>query len=79
VTLSLDQLLTVPEDAADFSRITNVYALAIAIGTSHGDYKFTKPPTGDVLSIKRLKEINARIPDTHLLMHGSSSVTQYWL
>lgn len=78
-TLSMDQLLTDPEEAADFVRKTKVDALAIAIGTSHGAYKFTKPPTGDVLSIKRVKEIHARIPNTHLVMHGSSSVPQDWL
>lgn len=78
-TLSMDQLLTDPEEAADFVRKTKVDALAIAIGTSHGAYKFTKPPTGDVLSIKRVKEIHARIPGTHLVMHGSSSVPQDWL
>ncbi|MDE4970072.1 class II fructose-bisphosphate aldolase, partial [Francisella tularensis] len=67
------------DEAADFVRITIFDALAIAIGTSHGAYKFTKPPTGDVLSIKRVKEIHERIPDTHLEMHGSSSVPQDWL
>jgi fructose-bisphosphate aldolase class II len=56
-----------------------VDALAIAIGTSHGAYKFTRPPTGDILAIERIKEINARIPNTHLVMHGSSSVPQDWL
>ena len=54
-------------------------ALAIAIGTSHGAYKFTRPPTGDILAIERIKEIHARIPNTHLVMHGSSSVPQDWL
>ena len=54
-------------------------ALAIAIGTSHGAYKFTRPPTGDILAIDRIKEIHRRIPDTHLVMHGSSSVPQDWL
>jgi len=58
---------------------TGVDALAIAIGTSHGAYKFTRPPTGDILSIDRIKEIHARIPNTHLVMHGSSSVPQDWL
>jgi fructose-bisphosphate aldolase, class II len=77
--LSEDQLLTDPEEAARFVKETKVDALAIAIGTSHGAYKFTKPPTGDVLAISRIKEINARIPDTHLVMHGSSSVPQDWL
>lgn len=77
--LTEDQLLTDPEEAAQFVKDTGVDALAIAIGTSHGAYKFTRPPTGDVLSIQRIKEINARIPDTHLVMHGSSSVPQDWL
>ncbi len=78
-TLSHDQLLTDPEEAAKFVKDTHVDALAIAIGTSHGAYKFTRPPTGDVLAISRIKEIHARIPDTHLVMHGSSSVPQDWL
>ncbi|KRH78408.1 fructose-bisphosphate aldolase [Ferrovum sp. JA12] len=77
--LSHDQLLTDPEQAADFVRKTEVDALAIAIGTSHGAYKFTKAPTGDTLAIWRVKEIHARIPNTHLVMHGSSSVPQEWL
>ncbi len=77
--LSMDQLLTDPEQAADFVKQTKVDALAIAIGTSHGAYKFTKKPTGEVLRIDRVKEIHARIPDTHLVMHGSSSVPQEWL
>ena len=77
--LSKEQLLTDPEQAADFVNKTKVDALAIAIGTSHGAYKFTRPPTGDVLAIDRIKEINKRIPDTHLVMHGSSSVPQDWL
>ena len=77
--LSHDQLLTDPEQAADFVRQTEVDALAIAIGTSHGAYKFTKAPTGDTLAIWRVKEIHARIPNTHLVMHGSSSVPQEWL
>jgi len=77
--LSKEQLLTDPEEAAEFVKLTGVDALAIAIGTSHGAYKFTRPPTGDILSIKRIKEINARIPNTHLVMHGSSSVPQDWL
>ncbi len=77
--LSMDQLLTDPEEAADFVSKTGVDALAIAIGTSHGAYKFTRPPTGDVLSIDQVKAIHARIPDTHLVMHGSSSVPQDWL
>jgi fructose-bisphosphate aldolase class II len=77
--LSMDQLLTDPEQAADFVKNTGVDALAIAIGTSHGAYKFTRPPTGDILAIERIKEIHARIPGTHLVMHGSSSVPQDWL
>ena len=77
--LDMDQLLTDPEQAADFVKQTGVDALAIAIGTSHGAYKFTKKPTGEVLRIDRIKEIHARIPDTHLVMHGSSSVPQDWL
>ena len=77
--LSHDQLLTDPDEAADFVRDTGVDALAIAIGTSHGAYKFTRPPTGDILAIDRIEAINKRIPDTHLVMHGSSSVPQEWL
>jgi len=77
--LDHDQLLTDPEEAADFVKQTGVDALAIAIGTSHGAYKFTRPPTGDILAIERIKEIHARIPNTHLVMHGSSSVPQDWL
>lgn len=77
--LDHSQLLTDPEEAADFVKKTGVDALAIAIGTSHGAYKFTRPPTGDILAIQRIKEINARIPNTHLVMHGSSSVPQEWL
>lgn len=78
-TLDHSQLLTDPDEAADFVKKTGVDALAIAIGTSHGAYKFTRPPTGDILAIDRIKEIHARIPDTHLVMHGSSSVPQDWL
>lgn len=77
--LSHEQLLTDPEEAALFVRQTGVDALAIAIGTSHGAYKFTRPPTGDILAIDRIKAIHERIPDTHLVMHGSSSVPQEWL
>ncbi|TNF96051.1 MAG: fructose-bisphosphate aldolase class II [Gammaproteobacteria bacterium] len=77
--LDMDMLLTDPEEAAQFVKATGVDALAIAIGTSHGAYKFTKEPTGDILRIDRIKEIHARIPDTHLVMHGSSSVPQDWL
>jgi fructose-bisphosphate aldolase class II len=77
--LDHSQLLTDPEEAARFVKDTGVDALAIAIGTSHGAYKFSKKPTGDVLRIDRIKEIHARIPNTHLVMHGSSSVPQEWL
>lgn len=77
--LDMDQLLTGVEEAADFVEKTGVDALAIAIGTSHGAYKFTQEPTGEILRIDRIKEINSRIPDTHLVMHGSSSVPQDWL
>ena len=75
-TMTMDQLLTDPEQAADFVRRTQLDALAIAIGTSHGAYKFTRKPTGDILAIERIKEINRRLPNTHLVMHGSSSVPQ---
>jgi fructose-bisphosphate aldolase class II len=74
-----EQLLTDPAQAADFVAQTGVDALAVAIGTSHGAYKFTRKPTGEVLAIDRIKEIHARLPDTHLVMHGSSSVPQEWL
>ena len=77
--LTHDQMLTDPEEAAEFVKATGVDALAIACGTSHGAYKFTRPPTGDILAIGRIKEINTRIPNTHLVMHGSSSVPQEWL
>jgi len=77
--LSHEQLLTDPQQAADFVAKTGVDALAIAIGTSHGAYKFSRQPTGDILAIDRIKQIHARIPDTHLVMHGSSSVPQAWL
>lgn len=77
--LDHSQLLTDPEEAADFVKATGVDALAIACGTSHGAYKFTRPPTGDILDINRIKQIHARIPDTHLVMHGSSAVPQDWL
>ena len=78
-TLAREQLLTDPEQAADFVDRTGVDALAIAIGTSHGAYKFSRKPTGDILAIDRIKAIHARIPNTHLVMHGSSSVPQEWL
>ena len=77
--LTLEQMLTDPEEAADFVAKTGVDALAIACGTSHGAYKFSRPPTGDILAIDRIKEIHRRIPGTHLVMHGSSSVPQEWL
>jgi fructose-bisphosphate aldolase, class II len=77
--LDMDQLLTGVEEAASFVADTGVDALAIAIGTSHGAYKFTKEPTGEILRIDRIREIHARIPNTHLVMHGSSSVPQDWL
>ena len=77
--LDMDMLLTSVEEAADFVEKTNVDALAIAIGTSHGAYKFTKEPTGEILRIDRIRDIHARIPNTHLVMHGSSSVPQDWL
>ena len=78
-TLTMDMLLTDPEQAADFVAKTGVDALAIAIGTSHGAYKFSRKPTGDILAIDRIRAINAKIPNTHLVMHGSSSVPQEWL
>ncbi|MER1941336.1 class II fructose-bisphosphate aldolase [Castellaniella sp. FW104-16D08] len=75
-TMTREQLLTDPEQAADFVTQTQLDALAIAVGTSHGAYKFTRKPTGDILSVQRIKEIHARLPNTHLVMHGSSSVPQ---
>ncbi|MFT4652292.1 MAG: fructose-bisphosphate aldolase class II [Porticoccaceae bacterium] len=78
-TLSHDQMLTDPEEAADFVAKTQVDTLAIACGTSHGAYKFSRPPTGDILDIDRIRAIHQRIPGTHLVMHGSSSVPQEWL
>ena len=75
-TMTMDQLLTDPEEAAEFVKRTQLDALAIAIGTSHGAYKFTRKPTGDILAIDRIKAIHKRIPNTHLVMHGSSSVPQ---
>ena len=74
--LDHSQMLTDPEEAAQFVKATQLDALAIAIGTSHGAYKFTREPTGDILAISRVKEIHTRIPNTHLVMHGSSSVPQ---
>lgn len=78
-TMTREQLLTDPEEAAQFVQATQLDALAIAIGTSHGAYKFTREPTGDILAIDRIKAIHQRIPNTHLVMHGSSSVPQEWL
>jgi fructose-bisphosphate aldolase, class II len=75
-TMTREQQLTDPEQAADFVKRTQLDALAIAIGTSHGAYKFTRKPTGDILAIDRIKEIHRRLPNTHLVMHGSSSVPQ---
>jgi fructose-bisphosphate aldolase class II len=77
--LTHDMLLTDPEQAADFVQRTGVDALAIAIGTSHGAYKFSRKPSGDILAIDRIREIHRRLPNTHLVMHGSSSVPQEWL
>ncbi|WP_439111337.1 class II fructose-bisphosphate aldolase [Lentibacter sp.] len=75
--LSEEQLLTDPDEAAEFVKLTQVDALAIACGTSHGAYKFSKKPTGETLAIKRIEEIHAKIPNVHLVMHGSSSVPQH--
>lgn len=77
--LSKDRLLTDPDEAARFVDETQCDALAIAIGTSHGAYKFKRRPTGDILAIDRIKAIHARLPNTHLVMHGSSSVPQHLL
>ncbi|MGF6753776.1 class II fructose-bisphosphate aldolase [Paraburkholderia sp. GAS42] len=77
--LTHDMLLTDPEQAAGFVQRTGVDALAIAIGTSHGAYKFSRKPSGDILAIDRIREIHRRLPNTHLVMHGSSSVPQEWL
>src|SRR3546814_4564570 len=74
--MARDMLLTDPDEAARFVEATQCDALAIAIGTSHGAYKFTRKPTGDILAIDRIKAIHARIPNTHLVMHVSSSVPQ---
>ena len=78
-TLSKDQLLTDPDEAVDFVQQTQVDALAVAIGTSHGAYKFSRKPTGEILAISRIEEIHNRLPNTHLVMHGSSSVPQEWI
>src|SRR4051812_47412260 len=74
--MTREQLLTDPEQAADFVKKTQLDALAVAVGTSHGAYKFSRKPTGDILAIDRIKAIHKRIPNTHLVMHGSSSVPQ---
>jgi fructose-bisphosphate aldolase class II len=74
--LSRDQLLTDPDQAAEFVKLTDVDALAVAIGTSHGAYKFTSKPTGEVLAMARIEQIHKKLPNTHLVMHGSSSVPQ---
>jgi len=74
--LSLEQLLTDPDEAARFVELTGVDALAVAIGTSHGAYKFTRQPDGEVLAMGRIEEIHRKLPNTHLVMHGSSSVPQ---
>jgi fructose-bisphosphate aldolase class II len=78
-TLSMDQLLTDPDEAVEFVERTQVDALAVAIGTSHGAYKFSRKPTGEILAISRIEEIHKRLPNTHLVMHGSSSVPQEWI
>ncbi len=77
--LTHEQMLTDPAQARDFVAQTGVDALAIAIGTSHGAYKFTRPPTGDILAMERIAQIHSAVPNTHLVMHGSSSVPQEWL
>jgi fructose-bisphosphate aldolase, class II len=74
--LSHDQLLTDPDEAVQFVEATGVDALAVAIGTSHGAYKFTRKPTGEILAISRIEEIHKKLPNTHLVMHGSSSVPE---
>ncbi|MGL5833968.1 MAG: class II fructose-bisphosphate aldolase [Waterburya sp.] len=78
-TLSKEQLLTDPDEAVEFVERTQVDALAVAIGTSHGAYKFTRKPTGEILAISRIEEIHRRLPNVHLVMHGSSSVPQEWI
>jgi fructose-bisphosphate aldolase, class II len=77
--LDHSQLLTDPDEAVAFVEATQVDALAVAIGTSHGAYKFTRKPTGEILAISRIEEIHSRLPNTHLVMHGSSSVPQEYL
>jgi fructose-bisphosphate aldolase class II len=78
-SLTHDMMLTDPAQAKDFVARTGVDALAIAIGTSHGAYKFTRQPTGDILAMDRIVAIHSSVPNTHLVMHGSSSVPQEWL
>lgn len=78
-SLDHSQLLTDPDEAVEFVRLTDVDALAVAIGTSHGAYKFSQPPTGDILAISHLKTLQKKLPGTHFVMHGSSSVPQDWL
>ncbi|MCX7084062.1 MAG: fructose-bisphosphate aldolase class II [Methylococcales bacterium] len=78
-TLDHRQLLTDPDEALEFVKHTQIDALAVAIGTSHGAYKFSKPPTGEVLVINRLKMLQERLPNMHFVMHGSSSIPQDWL
>jgi fructose-bisphosphate aldolase, class II len=78
-TTNHSSLLTDPDEAVEFVKQTNIDALAVAIGTSHGAYKFSKPPTGEVLVISRLKALQQRLPNTHFVMHGSSSIPQEWL
>ncbi|WP_297809694.1 class II fructose-bisphosphate aldolase [uncultured Methylophaga sp.] len=77
--LDREKLLTDPDEAVDFVKRTEVDALAVAIGTSHGAYKFTRPPTGEILAIDRIRELRQKLPNTHFVMHGSSSVPQDWL
>jgi fructose-bisphosphate aldolase class II len=76
--LSREQLLTDPDEAMRFVAATKVDALAVAIGTSHGAYKFTRKPTGDILAMNVIEKIHARLPNTHIVMHGSSSVPEEW-
>ena len=76
--LSMEQLLTSPQEASDFVDATGVDALAIAVGTSHGAYKFSRPPTGDILAIERIKEIHEKIPNTHLVMGLPQSRRSGW-
>ena len=77
--LEIEQLLTDPDQAVEFVKLTNIDALAVAIGTSHGAYKFSRKPTGDILSMNTIENIHKKLPNTHLVMHGSSSVPQHLL